>query len=52
MLHVVWHGTESLVYSNLPREAAASSSLYTGRIANGIPQVLRSSADLMQLPHH
>ena len=24
-LHAVWHGTEALVYSNHPREAAASS---------------------------
>ena len=26
-LHAVWHGTEALVYSNRPREAAASSYL-------------------------
>ena len=26
-LHAVWHGTEALVYSNNPREAAASSYL-------------------------
>ena len=26
-LHAVWHGMEALVYSNHPREAAASSYL-------------------------
>ena len=29
MLHAVWHGTEALVYSDHPREAAASTGLAT-----------------------
>ena len=38
-LHVVWHGMEALVYSNHPREAAASSylAIIFGQIVNGIP---------------
>ena len=38
-LHAVWHGTEALVYSNHPREAAASSylAIIFGRIASGVP---------------
>ena len=45
-LHSLWHGTEALVYSNHPREAAASSYLAIsfGRIASGIPWFLRSTA--------
>ena len=38
-LHAVLHGTEALVYSNHPREAAASSYLAITfeRIASGVP---------------
>ena len=52
-LHAVWHGTEALVYSNHPREAAASSylAIIFGRIASGVPWFLRSTAVLLQLSH-
>ena len=52
-LHAVWHGTEALVYSSYPKEAAASSYLpiIFGRIASGIPWLLRSTAVPMQLSH-
>ena len=52
-LHAVWHGTEALVYSNHPREAAASSylAIIFGRIASGVPWLLCSTAVLMQLSH-
>ena len=52
-LHAVWHGTEALVYSNHPREAAASSylAIIFGRIASGVPWLLPSTAVLMQLLH-
>ena len=52
-LHAVWHGTEALVYSNHPREAAASSylAIICGWIASGTPWFLRSTALLMQLSH-
>ena len=52
-LHAVWHGTETLVYSNHPREAAASSylAIIFGRIASGVPWFLRSTAVLIQLSH-
>ena len=52
-LHAEWHGTEALVYSNHPREAGASLCLAIifGRIASGIPWLLRSTAVLMQLSH-
>ena len=48
-LHAVWHGTEALVYSNHPREVAASSylAIIFGRIASGIPWFLRSTVVLM-----
>ena len=38
-LHAVWHSTEALVYSNHPREPAASSylAIIFGRIASGVP---------------
>ena len=38
-LHAVWHGMEALVYSNHPREAAASSylAIIFGRIVSGVP---------------
>ena len=38
-LHAVWHGTEALVCSNHPREAAASSyvAIIFGQIASGYP---------------
>ena len=38
-LHAVWHGTEALVYSNHPRDAAASLylAMIFGRIASGAP---------------
>ena len=41
-LHAVRHGTEALVYSNHPREAAASSypAIIFGRIASSIPWLL------------
>ena len=44
---------EALVFSNHPREAAASSYLATifGRIASGVPWFLRLTAELMQHPH-
>ena len=49
-MHAVWHGTEALVYSNHPREAVASLCLaIIGRIASGVPWLLRSTAVLMQL---
>ena len=50
LLHAVWHATEALVYSNHPREAAASSylTIIFGQIASGIPWFLRSTAVLMQ----
>ena len=49
----VWHGTETLVYINHPREAAASFylAIIFGRIASGIPWFLRSTAVQMQLSH-
>ena len=52
-LHAVWHGTEALVYSNHPREAAASSylAIIFGQIASGVPWLLRSTVVLMQLSH-
>ena len=52
-LHAVWHGMEALVYSNHPREAAASSylAIIIGRIASGVPWFLSSTAVLMQLSH-
>ena len=52
-LHAAWHGTEALVYSNNPREAAASSylAIIFGHIASGVSWVLRSTAVLMQLSH-
>ena len=52
-LHAVRHGTEALVYSNHPREAAASSypAIIFGRIASGVPWFLRSIAVPMQLSH-
>ena len=52
-LHAVWHGTEALVYSNHPREAAASSylAIIFGRIASGVAWFLHSTAVLMQLLH-
>ena len=52
-LHAVWHGAEALVYSNHPREAAASSylAIIFGQIASGVPWFLRSTAVLMQLSH-
>ena len=42
-LHDVWHGTEALVYSNNPSEAAASSylAIIFGRITSGVPWFLR-----------
>ena len=44
-LHAVWHGTEALVYSNHPREAAASSylAIIFRRIAGSVPWFLRST---------
>ena len=49
LLHAVRHGTEALVYSNHPREAAASSypAIIFGRIASGVPWflLLKSSAN-------
>ena len=38
-LHAVWHGTEALVYSNHPREAAAFSypAIIFEQIACGVP---------------
>ena len=52
-LDVVWHGTEALVYSNHPREAAASSylAIIFGLIASGVPWFLLSTAVLIQLLH-
>ena len=49
-LHAVWHGMEALVYSNHPRQAAASSylAIIFGQIARGVPWFLRSTALLMQ----
>ena len=51
--HALQHGTEALVYSNHPREAAASTSLAIifGRIASDVPWFLRSTTVLMQLPY-
>ena len=45
-LHAVWHGTEALVNSNHPREAAVSLylAIIFGRIASGIPCFLHSTA--------
>ena len=53
-LHAVWHGTEALVYSNHPRNAAASSylAIIFGQIASDVLWFLRSTAVLMQLSHH
>ena len=47
------HGMEALIYSNHPRETAASSylAIIFGRIASGIPWFLRSTAVPMQLSH-
>ena len=47
------HCTEALVYSNHPRAAAASSylAIIFGRIASGVPWLLRSTAEPMQHPH-
>ena len=52
-LHAVLHGTETLVYSNHPSEAAASKYLATtfAQIAGGVPWFLRSTVVPMQLPH-
>ena len=49
-LHAVWHGMEAPVYSNHPREAAASSylAIILGWIASGVPWFLRSTVVLMQ----
>ena len=46
LLHAVRHGTEALIYSHYPREAAASSylAIIFGRIASGIPWFLHSTA--------
>ena len=51
MLHAVLHGTEALVYSNHPREAAASTCLAKifCRIASGVHWFLLSTAVPMQL---
>ena len=53
LLHALLHGTESLVYSNHPRKAAASTCLVIifGRIARGVPWFLLSTSVLMQLPY-
>ena len=47
------HCTKTLVYSNHPRAAAASSylAIIFGQIASGIPWFLRSTAEPMQHPH-
>ena len=52
-LHAVWHGTEALVYSNHPREAAASSyqAIIFGWIASGVHWFFSSTAVLMQPSH-
>ena len=52
-LHAVWHGTETLVHSNHPREAAASSylAIIFGQIASGLPWFLRINAVPMQLSY-
>ena len=54
LLHAVRHGTEALVYSNLPKEAAAFTCLAViyRRIASGIPWFPCSKAVPMQLPPH
>ena len=43
-LHAIRHGTEALVYSNHPREAAAFSylAIIFGPIASGVPWDLRA----------
>ena len=54
LLHVTRHGMEALVYSNHVREAAASSYLASrilGRIASGVPWLLCSTVEPMQIPH-
>ena len=50
-LHAVRHRRDALVYSNHPKKAAASSylAIIFGRIANGLPWFLRSTAVPMQL---
>ena len=52
-LHAVRHGTEVLVYSNYPREAAACSylAIIFERIASGVPWFLSSTAVPMHLLH-
>ena len=52
-MHVVGllHGMEALVYSNYPREAAASTLIFR-RIASGVHWFLCSTAVPMQLRHH
>ena len=51
LLHVLLSDTEALVYSNHPREAAASTCLAIifGWIASGLPWFLCLTAVLMQL---
>ena len=51
LLHAVQHGTETLVYSNYPREAAASTSHNLWGIATGVPWFLLSTTVPMQLQH-
>ena len=52
LLHAVRHGTEALVYSDYPRETAASSylSIIFGRILSGVTWFIRSTAAPIQLP--
>ena len=50
-LHAVWHGTEALVYSSHPIEAAAYLAIIFGRIAGGLPWLFPSTAVLMQRSH-
>ena len=52
-LHAVRHDTEALIYSNHPREAAASSylAIIFRRIASGVLWFLRSTAVSMHLLH-
>ena len=45
-LHAVQHGTEAVVYSNHPKDTAASSYLVIifGQIASGVHSLLLSTA--------
>ena len=52
LLHAVRHSTESLVYSDYPRETTTSTylAIIFGPNASGVPWFIRPTAVPMQLP--